>query len=250
MRRRVEFTVAILANVCMVLTYVFGPHENPFASNASRLAYAVGPGRTLIADPTRTSQIEVLVGGTKVGTPVMAAQLIIYNDGTRWIQPADYAGPDAVEVQAVPEVAIIDVACEVSKPKVNGFVVDRSRLGKGIVPLRWTLLRQNEGARITIFYRGNAALQFRLDHSLRSQTDLIRVVTDPREKVAEIKHEAPLIIGTVALALLVFIGLMYAGFNRKRGLQVAFAVPFFFLIIAVLWMVMHIAITPKMPFEF
>ena len=248
MSRRAEWILTILSNLCTVIAAAFGVWTYLMTSTGSQLVYAVSPNHTAIADPTRSSKIEVLVNGQKVISRVMAAQVQIFNDGDRWIEPPDFTD-DHIQIETEPAIPLIDVAERVTRPKVTGLAVDRSLLARGIVPLTWKLLQKGDGALVTLYYSAHVPeVRFRVAGTLKTQRDLVPVISDPVEKLAEVKRHAPVIIAAAIVAFCLFAGLTYASFNRKRLLQVFFGVAFFLVTATVTWMVVRIAAAPKMPF--
>ena len=251
MQDRTNFWLGVLANFCTVATGVVMVVIFLTTSTKPRLTYVVNPNRTVIGDPTQTPRLKVLLDNKPVKRPVKAARVLLFNDGPYRIEEKDRS-KDPIRIASKPATPLIDAALlPLDRHAATAMKVDRANLSEGYVPIVWDYLEEDDGGVLQVFYfaTGKDDPQFVVEGALRGQKqeEIRRVIVDREGKLREVRARAAQIIGLMlaAFVLATFYWFMVA--EGKVTVAVMFGVAFFAVTTLLMWIVVNVVLTPRLP---
>jgi hypothetical protein len=248
-----DLLLASLANFCTVATAIGAIVISLTARTTPQLSYTVNPVRTIIGDPTRSRRIEMRVQGRAATVPIMAAQVLIFNDGRYAIDSKDFT-PDPLRIVTGPRTALIDATVQkATRPAATLFHVtaDDSHLAAGEVPIGWNFLEEDDAAVVQLIYAARQPdITIGLAGTIKGQKKLREVLIDRAAKMNEVRSRGIYLSILVLIDVLLLAGTFYASVTRRSRLTIYYGLAFFCVTSAVVWVVAYIAFTPHVPLRF
>lgn len=221
--------IATLVGVPLSIYLFFASQQFP------EITYLVNPIRTSIVASHETSGLTVLYGDRPIRGDLSAAQVSIWNAGSRPIQAADVLQPIVLYVKDAP---IVDVKVSAVSRQLTGLSIDRSQIAEGKVGLSWRVLEKNDGVRLQLIYEGPPNAEVGASGAIIGQPAinqrLLRTgLTASHNNIQrEIKREALLTLILLLLSATILLGLYLSirSFSRARFQQIPTADRTFFIV--------------------
>lgn len=201
------FLLTVLAVVLAIYFYLG-------SEKVRQLDFIVSPDKALVVK-SEFSDLHVLYKSREIKEDVTAAQIAIWNAGNEPIRPEDVLS--AVEIVTEPPVEILTASVRRTSRPVIGFSLDDRSLAKGLVPLSWKILEQDDGAVVQLIYVGSPSIKLKLTGTVVGRRPIVpisaRGATPASEHSAGLRNE---VIAGMAAAVLAFGSLLFALMLRSK----------------------------------
>jgi hypothetical protein len=248
-----DMLLASLANGCTVATAIAALYVGLAERTTPQLSYTVNPVRAVIGDPTRSRRIEMRVAGHTATVPIMAAQILVFNDGRYSIDSKDFT-PDQLRIVTVPRTRLIDATVQKATRQAATLfhvIADDAHLAVGEVPVLWNFMEEDDAAVVQLVYAAQRPeIKIALAGTIKGQRELREVLIDRAEKLNEVQSRGVYLSVLVLVDVLLLVGTFYASVTRRTRLTVYYGIAFFCVTSAVVWVVAYIAFTPHVPLRF
>jgi len=249
--KAIDWVVTTLASLATIASLLFPLHDVIGGKTSPHLSYVVNPTRTVIADPMRTSGIEVKVNGKLSKQRILASQILIYNAGEYAIDQKDLTS-DKLRVTATQPIVLIDAS--VQRPtRLRTTQFRLTRVAAGEVYFTFDLFEHNDAAIIQVVYEDQPKeLTFVVAGTLRGQGDARRVIASGArndERLHEIRARATGLVIGAFFAFGLALGTLYGVLRKAKKVWVTCGIGFFVLTAVLLTWLIGI-INPKLPLAF
>jgi hypothetical protein len=139
----------------------------------AELVYYVNPGKTLILEYGRMSDLDVFYKNQKITSDLTAAQILIWNAGNKSIHKENILSE--IKILTDPPVNILEAQVIKTSRAVINFNYDSTMLVKGIVPISWKILEQNDGASLQMIYQGSRDVIIKVEGIVEGQPEVYRL---------------------------------------------------------------------------
>jgi hypothetical protein len=120
------------------------------------IRYAVLPGRAVLVQGGRPSDLSVLYKNTAIEGSVTSVSIEVWNYGKKAVLPTDVLAPLQITTgdHRILEAKIVKAGRDIAELQLNN-----DALAKGIVGLQFRILEHNDGGVIQLIYEGDASVQ-------------------------------------------------------------------------------------------
>jgi ABC-type multidrug transport system fused ATPase/permease subunit len=172
--RLLSHPVVVIFNIlALILTLVGFPLSIYFyyaAKEYPQLTYNVNPGKAVVVGAGQVSRLTASYDGRVIDTDITAAQVAIWNRGTRAIKRADILKPIVIYTKS--NVPILEASIRKTSRDVVQLALNTDELEKGRLTILWSILERNDGGVIQIIYAGNPGEILLVDGVIEGQPQI------------------------------------------------------------------------------
>lgn len=160
---------------------VFGFYAYVQGKQVPELTYATQPVQATILRSGELSKLGVTFDGKPLTSDITAAQVAIWNAGSKAVRPGDVVTP--LELQIEEQTQILDVSLRRKTRDALGVKIDESGFPQGRVGLSFRILEPEDGFVVQVTYAGKAGRKLALKGDVEGQRGIeqaqITQTTDP-----------------------------------------------------------------------
>jgi hypothetical protein len=224
-----------------IIGLVYGFYRDFAPRNKRYLVYSVNPTRTRITVANKTTDLEVVYKGEKLGNvDIVAAQIAIWNMGKESVSENDILTKPGEPKEVVIEIKsdrILEASMINLERQETGFkianVIDYP--GNGQIHISWDILEKNDGASFQVIYVGSPKTNIWSNAVIRGQRNIKRVTiaSDAGSPAEENKQKRNHLVISIILLVVAFVtGILNFGFKLwDNNLTGIFFLDVFFLFI-------------------
>jgi hypothetical protein len=132
------------------------------------LCYRVYANRTSIVKAGQLSEMSVFVDGKQATGDLTAAQVQVWNDGTKAIHNNDILSARGIVLRTTSGTQIYKAICKPIRSE-SDFGIITTNILAGKIGLTWKVLEKSDGALITVFYAGDENTRIVVDGTIEGQ---------------------------------------------------------------------------------
>lgn len=145
----INLIAAIIGVIGLPLSFYFyhAAKEYPL------LTYYISPAKAVVVKAGQASKLTALYDNKVITTDITAAQIVLWNGGSRSIKGTDVLQPVVIHVGSdtpILEASVRKISREVIQLKLN-----TEELDKGRVSVSWNILEPNDGGIVQLIYAGD-----------------------------------------------------------------------------------------------
>lgn len=184
-------SIASLISIPLAVYFYLQTKEYP------QLTYYVNPAKAVVVKAGQASRLTTSYDNKIITTDITAAQLQIWNSGTKPIKKDGVLKP--VVIYTENNVPILEATIRKSGREVSQLALNIDELQQGRVTILWNILERNDGGVIQLIYAGNTNEQFKFDGVMEGQSQVEQY--DPAKWNYKDWSTAFIVIGILSLPL-------------------------------------------------
>jgi hypothetical protein len=141
------------------------------AKDYPQLSYYVVPAKAVIVKAGQVSKLTASYDNKVVSTDITAAQIALWNEGSKTIKGADVLRPVTIHVD---NTQILEATVRKASREVVRLEIGTEELQGGIVHVSWNLLERGDGGVVQLIYAGNPNVNIYAEGVIEGQPKLVQ----------------------------------------------------------------------------